>query len=483
MAVNVYYGQSTTAAGETQKVVVLYGETVIPEFSEGDLVTVYFKEGNTATNPTLTFERNDTQAQTTSNSAGHPIKIRGAEPQGNSNEFIAIDAWEAGETKQFVYTPYIYNPDRAGADTGAYWEMLDGGNATTLLYGDTKFLHKDDAQSWLDGDVLDDEDEMAISSAMIRELLKPKQVPGEEPKESIVTLNWTQETPTGELGTDYLKLGDLSISTAQNDPKFFYVTKQALINLLDLDEQKWIDRTAQLDNNGHSDTIETENDNLPITVKGYGERGPKRYYIENYETTPVEFTDNFTALGDVILGTAGQTDPEVSSKSVKMNGPTTVNNTLAAGATTVASLNSSGLINGAGAIRAYGNIESTNYSLISAGDIYEKTEALKNRYSGKLKTVLIQRTTGPIEAKGHTHNQSISIPANAFGGNAFNFLGIVGYNLNEIDNNNKAHNCYVWEIFPNLTEKTVFVGVRNTGTEITNGVQIQVWVLLEKVVS
>ena len=59
MAVNVYYGQSTTAAGEAQKVVVLYGETAIPKFNEGDLVTVYFKEGNSAGNPTLTFERNE----------------------------------------------------------------------------------------------------------------------------------------------------------------------------------------------------------------------------------------------------------------------------------------------------------------------------------------------------------------------------------------------------------------------------------------
>ncbi len=427
----VYFGLCSTASDTSTKDVILQGQTPttqLPEFVEGDLLTVHFANGSKTDNITIRLSLQGALDNSTSSDTGLVAKMRGAEPAA-SPDWNFTDAWEDGETKQFVY---IHHP-ATGNQNGlyeTYWEMLDGGNATSELYGDTKFLDVDDAKAWLEGEPLDDEDEMAISTAMIRQLLG-----GSDEENPVTQLVWTQYymDSNDESSEIMFPLGDMALTTDPAGYQTIYIPINELKNELGIDEQPWLERTAQLKNNGHLDT-ET---NQPVYVEGYGYRGPSRYYIENYETTPVEFTDNFTASGNITLANG-------TSKTVYIGGNTTIGNDKSltvGGSASAANLNSTNKITAINDIwSTSGNIRALDGSVYSKNDIYEGNYALKQKYSGILQVVSYDYGTITLSAKEEKHLTAKSIKIAGW-----TAKGVVGWNLGVGDSG--PHGIYLWECY------------------------------------
>lgn len=460
----VYFGLCSTASGTSTKDVILQGQTSttqLPEFVEGDLLTVHFANGSKTDNITIRLSLQGALDNSTSSDTGLVVKIRGAEPAA-SPDWNFTDAWENGETKQFVY---IHHP-ATGNQNGlyeTYWEMLDGGNATTELYGDTKFLDVDDAKAWLEGDPLDDEDEMAISTAMIRQLLG-----GSDEEDPVTQLVWTQYymDSNDESSEIMFPLGDMALTTDPAGYQTIYIPINELKNELGIDEQPWLERTAQLKNNGHLDT-ET---NQPVYVEGYGYRGPSRYYIENYETTPVEFTNNFIAAGVVELATD-------TGKTLKVGGATTIENTL--------------YVDGAGTFNSTLNAGVTTVSSLTSGPINGTTITASNQMS-EYSTPLVQRYSPILRVFKHTgspFNITTSDPQLHYrvNINGTNFSGydtswepicVCGFNIDQVNSNNDGYRCYVWESFINGSNQAQ-IGITST-KNTTARIKCDIWILCRK---
>lgn len=439
MEKKVYYGICATAADESEKVIELQGgQNSLPPINEGDLLTVHFLNKSSTAEITFTLTVNDHNNGTTSNNSGLPVKIRAAEPSsGNDNEWDFVDAWEEGEVKQFVAVSHYSEGDGNSTQLNG-WEMLDGGNATTELYGDTKLFQPANAKTWLEGAPLDDEDNTAITPATIRELFK-----GQDEEEPAIVLNWTQVP-----AADDIKLGDLTISTAEDDPKGFYIPKAQLTSLIQTVCPN-ITHTHQLINDGN-DPEDPE------------ESSPQTFFIENYEAAPVEFSGGLTVSSpdviDLIVDDTGKI-PNLLTSEIKDISGTTVVQTNHGGVLEIGGENQSVKISGSQlALDPTGNYNSAVVygNLRVTDEIYEGGTSLKNKYSGILFVQRYRTTTWTLNAKAHIHNLQFDITKSGW-----TPIGIVGWNLNQ-QGSSKTQFVYPWEM--SLTGTTVHCGFRNTHT-------------------
>lgn len=130
---NLFYGTCDTGADEKVKIVSVANGTTI---EEGDLLIVYFANGNTNESPNLSIEN-------LSSDEGYAVKKR------NVTESLK-NAWKDGEVVGFVKVKQEFNTDNdAGEEDGAtdleannatWWELFEGGQATVGWYGMTKLF-------------------------------------------------------------------------------------------------------------------------------------------------------------------------------------------------------------------------------------------------------------------------------------------------------------------------------------------------------
>ena len=431
MAKHVYYGICTTAAGTTPKVVLLQGEQSIPTIVKGDLLTVHFTNGNTVAAPTITLTLPSISTNT-SNNTGMSIKMRGAEPiSGAVNEWDCVNAWEAGENKQFVAELLNDNGD-ANSTQVSYWGMLDGGNATDELYGDV-ILFDESNPAWLDEEPGDLEHVGAVTPATIRALLG-----GDDG----VSLEWTQQPPSS--GT-YIKLGDMYLSSKPDDKKEIYLEKT--------DISTWFasevpDKTSDLTNDG-----ENPNDSY--------------VFIENYDDANIQFVGGYFKVGAPASGgTAAITTPTELYGDLAVYGTSNLDITNA-GVTTVESL-TSGPINGT-TITASSTING-NSTISAASDIYEKTQKLSDKYSGVLEVIRYRvPSSGNFELDAGKHNHAVPKDANnnptySIARDGRTPIGIIGWNINEVNNEGNTQFIYPWEMYLTSGNK-LCLGFRNTKTD------------------
>ena len=145
----VFYGVCVSLENEAAKRVIVSDTDLLQEnfqFEVGDLLTVFFAQGNTAEEPSLVIIINDTE-QNTSNSddEGKLIKTHDATAE-------AVNAWGAGEAVTFVYVKNTFkteNNEQSVPNNVYYWEMVNAVHASKNVYGDTKLFdfNKEDNQT------------------------------------------------------------------------------------------------------------------------------------------------------------------------------------------------------------------------------------------------------------------------------------------------------------------------------------------------
>lgn len=131
VASNIYYGICATDGAISEKEVQLVNVSSELEglhLQKGDFLSVYFVNGNEASNVTLTLYIGDVnQEYNTSGSTGIIVYNTGV-------TLVVPGAWKDGEVVNFSYT---HNGSVVeNADNGYYWEMVGKPIATSDTYGD-----------------------------------------------------------------------------------------------------------------------------------------------------------------------------------------------------------------------------------------------------------------------------------------------------------------------------------------------------------
>lgn len=434
MEKKVYFGLCPTEAAKSDKVVYLQGFESIPKFEEGDLLTVHFADKSETETVKLFMSTDDIGDSSPTTDSGNSAKMCGVEPTGIEG-WDFVNAWEAGETKQFVY---ISRPD--GNDTTGpyetYWLILDGGNATSDLYGDTKLFNQLTA-AWLKEAPGDDEEITAITPATIRALFQGD----ESSEEDTLQLIWSQDSNEFDPESDIL-LGDMCLSTRLDDPQEIYIPRTPITEIV---------------NTAINDKIKKTSD-IPINDGSLSDDNYR--YIENYDDANIQFVGGYFKVG----APAESESSEAITPPTELYGSLTVHGTsnlgiTNAGMTTVNSLDSLGKINGRTTIEAAGKIESILGSVISHLDIKEAGEWLKDKYSGRL---FVQRYHSPVmtlDGGAHNHDKKISISKDG----GWTPLGIVSWNINQPPNVTQSTHCiYPWELY--MTDSYVYMGFHNIKT-------------------
>lgn len=133
---NLFYGVCSSADSAGTKIINRSDAEKMTAIEEGDLLVVYFANGNTVKSPTLHID-NLTDNQ------GLVVKTQNVE-EGSD------DMWQPGEVVSFVLVSQQLNTDNdtsteEGATTynagdAPYWVLNEGGRATTEWYGMTKLF-------------------------------------------------------------------------------------------------------------------------------------------------------------------------------------------------------------------------------------------------------------------------------------------------------------------------------------------------------
>lgn len=181
---NLFYGVSATSAGANEKEVIIYNP-LQDNIVVGDLLAVYFANGNTKETPTLvvrgTSLSNGEDNQTAlSEDAGIFIKTRNAEAE--------VDyMWQAGEVCLFVLVSQQDNSDITQEYSGAsqdatnndtlYYMLVRGARANSEYYGLTKLFTDNfetgryrNFQEWLAADDVEEDKVTAATPYLVKQL-------------------------------------------------------------------------------------------------------------------------------------------------------------------------------------------------------------------------------------------------------------------------------------------------------------------------
>ena len=437
MASRILYGICEVRKDEPVKRVYIDTEE-IGSFNAGDLLVVYFVNGNTASNPTLKLYNNTTNEQEATNSdSGYYIKNELG--VNDAIDLTVTPIWKSKETIVFCYTA---NNSPSDANDAYYWCIIEGGIASLEEYGVTTLFDLDtnsDFINWLKNPTITEDDKKkALTPATLKRLyqtLSGMSIPEDTP----TGISWLKYQPIGtnpdDIGKLILGIGD--------DPEDILseVTITAPI-------QSMIDRmggniqyTGELINNG-------ENGSLPVLDE-------KNTYITSYPPYGLYFGHDrvgannrtlyayingedkaFLTLGDnnarlivgneehntIIRGQALRFDSDRADVNVSQ---TFIGNS------------STSQVSVTGQLQVSGQAK--------ALELFEDNVSLKNKYERKLNIIILTSPEIIIGANSYaTGNIEISPVLVA----AHNILGVVGFNIsNWSQKYSGCHYCVPYAIF------------------------------------
>lgn len=458
----VFYGTCKTGAATSVKIVVVPDLDITEEnfqFDEGDLLVVFFADGNTSDTPSIVIRVSDSEEEISiSDDSGKLIKTLDTKAE-------LANCWQMGETLIFVYT----QQDTSGV---YYWELIDAAHATTTDYGNTKLFDisdsDEDYNNWLAGtDFTEYDDTVALTPAMLKKfftLLKGEPSSddggddsgddsGEQPSPTdpeeiepvipLLGLSWTPSETVSQYETQ--PLGTLSLTNGTSGIEINYPI-DALIQHY-IETVPTITHTGQLFNNGNGGQNAPKDEAAEPFITRYI---PNNLYFNNgnglYYNNDARFIlndgNNKVSIGGNALGI-------LLNKPTQISGNTSVTGTL----TTSGNISS-----GSALIQTTGDLK--------GGVIYEGGTSLRKKYSALLTTE--NRTTGNINvAKGGEKAHILFSVAKS----GWTPIGVVGYNISKKDGATgeaaqDARYANLWECF--ITGNNVDYAVYNMRSKAIN---------------
>ena len=449
MASRVFYGICNTARDESIKEVVLKNQNDI-SLIEGDILTVYFVAGNDSSAPSLKLYNNSINNQNTiGEDTGIEIKTR-------SNTFENSSIWQAGETVLFCYTRE--SSTSPSINNSYYWELIEGGAASTEEYGVTKLFSTEHFSEWLNDTSLEVNDDKALAPSMLKKLYQL--LMGVDTESSTGGLTWHPEETIGELDT----LGTLSFSGA-SVPIIYplkHTINQAIGNIPT--------HTGQLTNNG------------PGRNTGTGEVNELDKFITSRLTNNLYFYGDARTLYTIHKDNNNE-DVQVA-RIVLDNGSNTVIGGELSGnyqkglilrGTTVtiqASSTSAAATTITSALTVKGNVKVDSGKQIDSPTILEGGTNIQSRYQKKLYIGNIDTGTITLKANSSINSnnsgggqRTTAVPNITTSGVTYTPIGVVGWNLNEGDGavssgtEKTPSGCNIWEAY--ISGNTLHWAVRN----------------------
>lgn len=463
----VFYGVCVSLENEAAKRVIVSDTDLLQEnfqFEVGDLLTVFFAQGNTAEEPTLVITTNDTE-QNTSNSddEGKLIKTHDATAE-------AVNAWGAGEAVTFVYVKDTFkteNNEQSVPNNIYYWEMVNAVHASKNVYGDTKLFdfNKEDNQTeteafnnWIAAEEQAKDDEYALAPNALKKLM------------NLLEGSWEPAETPYELDT----LGTLTLGQG-NGISITYPINAIIDNKLS-DIPRF---TGQLQNNGNGP------DNTPVAeCEPFITRiVPNDLYFSDQKG--LKYGDTSVNVPRIVLNgennklILGEPKPQEGVEpQIPFNG-VVVNQGLTVDGDTIIS----------------GNGKAT--------ELFESNVALKNKYSPILRVYRVRdntiatikpHTTSKRNNSSHLRidlsltewkdktkyvanlNEKLNV-------NQYKPIGIVGYNVNYSTVTGKADAIYanVWECYLMPDSNIIEYSIYNIHDKDIN-VSIDIYILCQKII-
>lgn len=427
---NLFYGTCDTGAGEKVKIVSVANGTTI---EEGDLLIVYFANGNTNESPSLSIEN-------LSSDEGYAIKKR------NVTEALK-NAWKDGEVVGFVKVKQEFNTDNdAGEEDGAtdleannatWWELFEGGQATVGWYGMTKLF-----------DVLDNmppdnwPHDAAATPALVEWVYN--QIPKDEDGNVITKIEYITDSEDKQPNEQ----GRFRIYYNQDSTPIEYIIYDA--------------------NTTYTNTSEFFND-----ANGNGQAGTNTvdgtYYITN------KLGANFYLSGDI---NHWDTDPDATRQYWRMLKPEQTNNRLVIG-------DGFGTVVAKGATITPSNLTQSG-TIVATGAMSEFNTPLTQRYNPKLSVKrfisgnLTYQKNSQSPDGSRTAHLDITIDEDGW-----EPICIVGWNISRIDSSvSSADAGYmnIWEAFiiQGATEEdkpVIRFALRNLDTNKARSANVTFYVL------
>ena len=453
MSNNIYFGKSITGSAISVKEVGLITAPT-DRFNEGDLLAVYFESGNTASEPSISFD---------------PISVADDEGRSIKTQDVRVDSnvWNDGEVVLFCL---VY--DTTSSDEPGYWEAIGKIHASGENCGITKLdgIASDDSiESWLNNGIEAGDYNTAVNvatiKAMMRSLMPPKE-DEEEVAEIVYGLQWEQND---DLGEQWTSIGNLSLSNTSAGVSIGIPT--SLLN------RQNIIFTGQLVNNGMDGTNDPDNPDpeLPPIEPFLTRYIPNDLFFvpggteEQGEETPITITylpGNGIALQNTNLSRSiennGVLEPRAENTlpyHIRFDNDKLVlgfnNGDVFNKVVIRPSLEVEGNSNISGNVTASGTIQGNilratspagSTSIIATGNISEAGGLLKNRYSSILMVGSVTSAAQNISANGNVRFL-VTCPSATTAN--WEPVGVVGYNVDGVDTSspNDALYANVWECF------------------------------------
>lgn len=487
MSNQVYFGKCISSGSSNQKTV--YMKEMPERFNEGDLLAVFFTNRNTASTPSIVFKVGSTQQEVSvADDEGILIKSHDVDVEKDG-------LWGNGETVLFCF---VKRPnenintqnnesegnenENAGDNTTSeeepksngviYLEIIGKLQASEDDYGIVKLngITADETlEDWLKRDEAADDYKAAINTATVKALIKALfaiQDEDEEEEQPIsFGLQWIRNPALTE---ELFPLGDLSLGNSSTS-----VSIGIPKNLI---TQEQIQYTGQLINNGMDGTHNPDEENYPVEPFLTRHIPNDLFFEPGDEITPAQTPRAYLPGHGIALegadltrikpkegGAEGETEEKneatipyhirfdkdklvlghndsadfhkvIIRPALKIEGPTQASGIIDADSEINGKKIYGGSLKPSWSETAYGKA-----TIVSEGDIYEKNDLLKNRYSGKLKVVLAysgndSTTNDPITITKDTfHRFKISYTP----GSNWRPIGIVGYNIDSATTANR----------------------------------------------
>ena len=423
-----FYGICNSADGAIKKQVVVSDLEVAQQgfdFNKGDLLTVFFANGNTQSNPKLVIYIGDTEQETsTSLDNGKFVKTYDVVAE-------AAGAWGPGETVIFAYTKQ--------SDSNTYcWELVNAVHASNSVYGVTTVFDKDDSEpsdpnelklsEWITSSEDPKDSDSAITPNTIKRLFNLLTAESDNGR---IGLNWEPANTQGSLDT----LGTLSLNGGMEDSGIDI--KYPLVALIDSKMGEPLRYTHQLENDGGPN-----DGGEPFITK----KVPENLYFNN--SRGLSYVDsNNTPHSRIIL------DNGENKITIGDANDNTLNGIHLGKGTTVD-----------------GNFSVNNGYRASAPEFVEDGVSLVNKYNTILEvhtytTPQLTIPVGTFRPTPHPHQDSLATFLASFD-HELEAVGIVGYNLDYVgtkEHENDASYGNLWEchLLDITTNPRIEYSVRN----------------------
>lgn len=450
-----YYGYCDTAASERKKVVQVRDLEILGQdspFQEGDLLSVYFSNGNTASEVSLVFTaRQETnQGVSTSSDEGKQVIYAGPAVVAGNGE------WGNGETVLFTYIQLGEDP------TQFRWGQVNEFHASEQVYGVTK-LANPSVENWINAAVTPEDQTTAMTPATLKNFFDLLSKPSSNQK---IGLYWEP----GLEGTNE-KLGTLSLRGGQTESgnvagiDVMYPLEARVLQIVGNNYPHY---TGELFNNGNG-----------------GNDGPKDESGEKFITKYPVDNIYFNQGNGLYYSYTDDAQPKSAPRIILDNGSgrMIIGKSDAPSQVGVIELQT-GTNNDQGVV--------ANGRLNAKLGLSEYNEPLINRYSPKLKVIKIPAAGGtftiPVNdtsrkgtglASAHIHVDVTQVDEAA----GYVPIGVVGYNVNYAGSaTGDALYANVWECHLLDNNREIEFSIYNMKNKPIT-VTIDVYVLYEKILS